>query len=402
MAERKPRNYTYISLFCGCGGFDQGFTKKGFKCLGAYDIDPNVIKVHQNNIPGPAFVHDLLENDLPGNIKPGSVDVVISGSPCQGFSTVGRRKINDPRNKLLMVGGEIAIKLNTKVFVAENVMGSASGRHKKYWNKLIRLLNSNGYNTEVLCCNATDLGLPQLRKRVILIAWRGDKRIDLKLPKLIPRPLREILEGVEGAANHTIATLCPTSEIYKIAKQISPSQKLSNVRGGERSVHTWDIPDVFGPVNSHEKELLLKIMRLRRQNRIRRAGDADPVPLATLERECTKSISPIVKSLLSKGYIREQGNECYDLVHTFNGKFRRLSWDGYSPTVDTRFGSPRYFLHPEEHRGFTPREAARIQGFDDDFVFSGSIDQQFTMIGNAVPPPMAEAIAELIKRKIFQ
>src|SRR5262249_27722722 len=139
----------------------------------------------------------------------------------------------------------------------------------------------------------------------------------------------------------------------------------------------------------------------RRQKRKRKVGDADPVSLAVLEKEFKRPLKSLVKSLKNKGYIRDVDGKNFDLSNTFNGKFRRLAWNGFSPTVDTRFGSPRYFLHPDEHRGFTPREAARIQGFDDNFIFEGSIEQQFEMIGNAVPPPMAEAIAKIIKTKIF-
>jgi DNA (cytosine-5)-methyltransferase 1 len=392
---------TYISLFSGCGGFDDGFQKQGFRCVGAYDIDPTVIEVHRNNIGGPAYVHDLLDPNLPGNHKPGTVDIVISGSPCQGFSTVGQRKVNDPRNKLLLVGGQIAINLKAKVFVAENVMGSTAGKHKKYWEKLEKMMQDNGYATEILKCDATKLGIAQLRKRVIMIAWKGKKKIKIDLPELPAKTLRDVLKDVQGLPNHIVTPVPENDIIYRIAQHIKPNQKLSNVRGGERAVHTWDIPEVFGKVNESEKQLLLLLMRLRRQRRVRDNGDADPVPVQVLQKEFKQPVKSILNNLEKKQYIRRIDTNLIDLANTFNGKFRRLSWDKPSPTVDTRFGSPRYFLHPEEHRGFTPREAARIQGFRDDFVLLGTIDQQYTMIGNAVPPPMAEVIARTIKESIF-
>ena len=86
----------------------------------------------------------------------------------------------------------------------------------------------------------------------------------------------------------------------------------------------------------------------------------------------------------------------YDLTHTFNGKYRRLRWDAPAYTVDTRFGDPIYFLHPDQQRGFSVREAARIQGFPDDFVFSGSRRTQEELLGNAVPPPLAKLLAEFL------
>ncbi len=98
--------------------------------------------------------------------------------------------------------------------------------------------------------------------------------------------------------------------------------------------------------------------------------------------------------------MREIG-DTHDLTGAFNGKYRRLSWDKPSNTVDTRFGSPTYFLHPEEQRGFTVREAARIQGFPDSFIFSGTEKEQYQMVGNAVPPPMAKKIALQIRKLLL-
>ena len=108
-----------------------------------------------------------------------------------------------------------------------------------------------------------------------------------------------------------------------------------------------------------------------------------------------------LKKLQKKGYIRVKDG-LYDLVATFNGKFRRLDWNEPSLTVDTRFGEPKYFLHPDEDRGFTVREAARIQGFPDSFVFHGPIREQYRMIGNAVPPPIAARLSEFVKEIILK
>jgi DNA (cytosine-5)-methyltransferase 1 len=105
----------------------------------------------------------------------------------------------------------------------------------------------------------------------------------------------------------------------------------------------------------------------------------------------------MVQSLIAKGYLRQVG-QYIDLVHTYNGKFRRFRWDDIACTVDTRFGDPYLFLHPNEHRPFTVREAARIQGFSDSYVFAGSEVDQFRLIGNAVPPTMANAAAEIVNR----
>jgi DNA (cytosine-5)-methyltransferase 1 len=169
------------------------------------------------------------------------------------------------------------------------------------------------------------------------------------------------------------------------------------VRGGKNAIATWDIPEVFGHITEHERTVLELLRRLRRQERQRDYGDADPVSLDRLEAALGNRFHRILQRLIAKGYLkRVEGG--IDLVGTFNGKFRRLAWDKPSCTVDTRFGSPRYFLHPTQQRGFTVREAARIQGFSDDYVFRGSEQAQYRIIGNAVPPPLGAMAAVFTKR----
>jgi len=162
-------------------------------------------------------------------------------------------------------------------------------------------------------------------------------------------------------------------------------------------VATWDIPEVFGLVTENERTVLELLRRVRRQERLRDHGDADPVSLERLEAALGAPFHRLVEGLVTKGYLRRVDGGL-DLVGTFNGKFRRLAWDKPSCTVDTRFGSPRYFLHPSQERGFTVREAARIQGFEDSYTFRGSEQAQYRMIGNAVPPPIGAMAADIAKR----
>lgn len=192
---------SFVSLFCGCGGFDKGFIENGFTCLGAYDIDPLVVKVYNENIGPFGLVHDLSEGELP-HIYKQDVDIVLSGSPCQGFSTAGKRRLEDPRNKLLLIGGKVAIKLSAKYFIAENVMGSIAGQHKEYWNSLEELMITNGYSVKFYTCDATKIGLPQSRKRVIMFCSRDHVEIDLSMPNYPMKTLKEALTNLDGAANH--------------------------------------------------------------------------------------------------------------------------------------------------------------------------------------------------------
>lgn len=385
----------FASLFAGCGGFDAGFIKAGFQCMGAFDIDQTALDVHSRNLSGQVYRCDLSSRNFPG-IEFRHFDVLLAGSPCQGFSTLGKRKLDDPRNDLLLVVGRWAARYKPKVVVAENVPGVISGKHRHYWEQLHILLHDAGYHTVDVRACGTEFGVAQRRSRVFMVAWMG-KDITFSLPSIPGGTLKDALVGIGDVENHDILYLPTNSIHYQIAEKIKPDQKLSNVRSGPRSIHTWEIPEVFGPTTQREREALEAILRFRRQIRVRDHGDADPVPTEFLNKTLG---SDVIQSLEKKGYLRRIAHT-HDLIGAFNGKYRRLSWDKPSYTVDTRFGDPKYFLHPSEHRGFTVREAARIQGFPDTFTFHGTRAEQYRMVGNAVPPPMAYSIAVFIRNVLL-
>lgn len=382
---------SFLSLFSGCGGFDLGFIQAGFICRGAYDLDHAAVNTHNANFSSGALIRDL---NAVGNLFSGyeNVDIVIAGPPCQGFSTVGKRKLDDPRNHLLLTAGRIAVAIQPKVFVVENVRGIVAGKHNQYWKKLKLMLRDNGYQTSDFLVDAEHVGLAQMRKRMILVAWRTQKKWIPEGMSYQKSVLRDVLENIDDASSHNIQLIEPGSELYTIAKHIKAGQKLSNVRAGARSIHTWDIPEVYGETTEEERSVLNSLLKLRRRLRLREDGDADPVLASVITEDAGFSARSILATLLKKNYVRKIGSR-YDLCHAFNGKFRRLRWDAPSYTVDTRFTDFRYFLHPDEHRGFTVREAARIQGFPDSFVFKGSEKEQARLIGNAVPPPLAHWVA---------
>lgn len=386
----------FASLFSGCGGFDLGFINQGFQPVGAYDCDQDAVDNFKENINSEIYNVDLT-NGIPNEQNLSKIDAIIAGPPCQGFSTVGKRRVDDERNHLLTLTGHLAKRIYPKVLVVENVAGALSGEHARYWNELDEIMKSAGYRTSTLRCQTADIGMAQLRKRVLFFAWRTKRDIDFNAPIVAAGTLRSVLTGVSGQKNHNPSRLSPDSRDWLIAKKIKSGQKLSNVRGGENAVATWDIPEVFGEITENERTVLEVIRRLRRQERQRDYGDADPVSLARLESALGEKFHRLVNGLIAKGYLRRVEGSI-DLVGTFNGKFRRLAWDKPSCTVDTRFGSPRYFLHPSQQRGFTVREAARIQGFDDSYVLSGNEKGQYRLIGNAVPPPLGAFAAQFVKR----
>lgn len=369
---------------------DQGFELAGFQGVLSVDIDETALNVLSTNLKLNVQSLDLSCENPDLNVQ---IDVLLAGSPCQGFSTAGLRKVDDPRNSLLFVAPRIAKKIRPKVVVAENVLGAVSGAHAAYWEALHQQLRALGYKTGDLRVDSSDLGVAQKRQRIFLIAWRTKVFQDLVLTQKPKRVLADALVNLDGLPNHDPVLLKANSQDFKIANRIGQGQKLTNSRSGDLAIHTWQIPEVFGRTNKLERQILDTTLRLRRQVRRRDFGDADPVSASVLKKQF--GLEP-VQSLIDKGYLRKLGHYV-DLTHTFNGKYRRQRLDSPSRTVDTRFGDHRLFLHPTENRAFTVREAARLQGFGDEFIFSGTTVQQFRMIGNAVPPPVAQSVAELVR-----
>jgi DNA (cytosine-5)-methyltransferase 1 len=383
-----------ISLFSGCGGLDLGFSMEGFHIEVAADSDPVAVLNHKKNVPGLALQMDLA-SELPQTDR--SVDLLIAGPPCQGFSTLGPGDPADPRNELLGIPAEVARALSPRFFLLENVPGVKSGAHAARLQRSANELKSLGYKVTTLDLEMNQFGVPQRRKRVIQLGWKGssDFRFDFERRGTAPN-LRESLENLDGLPNHHPVPLRVDSRSARIARRIQPGQKLCNVRMGQASVHTWEIPEVFGAVSQTEVAILQALARLRRRNRRRSWGDADPVYSRSLTKHLGFAAAPHLKRLQTAKYVRGKDG-AWDLTHTFNGKYRRPVLMGLAPAVDTRFGDPHYVIHPTHDRAFTVREAARIQGFPDSFEFLGSLRDQRRMVANAVPPPVAATLAKSIR-----
>jgi DNA (cytosine-5)-methyltransferase 1 len=258
------------------------------------------------------------------------------------------------------------------------------------------MLRNLGYRTAEFRCDSHKMGVAQRRHRAVAMAWRSNRSIPADLIGQSGGTLRDAIRGVARATDHCPKALNPVTRLARIAQRIRPGQKLCNVRASDRAVHTWDIPEVFGATTLRERCILEALLRLRRRHRVRDTGDGDPVTARVLSSYVGFPAGPVLRRLLAAGYIRRT-SERYNLTHTFNGKPRRLRWSQPVPTVDTRFGDPWYYLHPSQNRGFTIREAARLQGFPDWFTFSGSVRARYRLIGNAVPPPLAAVLAAFVR-----
>ena len=303
---------------------------------------------------------------------------------------------DDERNDLLTTACEIALRQRPRVFVLENVPGLASSLHRKRLEALLSRFSEAGYAVELAIIKCEEHGLAQRRRRLFVVARSGGKPFHLGLPHLRQMTLGEVFDRIKNPRADTATILNEGTGNRKVAENISAGQKLSDVRAGKSSVHTWQIPEVYGEINSDERNLLEQLMKLRRRNRLRAVGDGDAVSISQLSEVCGKSAKSLAKSLQEKGYVRNFGGR-YELKHTFNGSFRRLDRTKPSPTVDTHFGSPRLFLHPSEHRGLSFIEAAALQGFPESFDWPEGKSRRFKLIGNAVPPPISRQIASMVR-----
>lgn len=196
---------TVISTFAGCGGSSLGYKMAGFRELLAVEWDDNAVETFKLNFPGvPVYHGDIAKLSgaecmkLAGGIKPGELDVLDGSPPCQGFSTAGKRKYDDPRNSLFKEYARLLSELQPKAFVMENVTGMVKGHMKQAYLQIIATLRACGYKAKGEVLNAMYYGVPQSRQRVIIIGVRNDLAPEPSHPKPQTRPktVREALIGI--------------------------------------------------------------------------------------------------------------------------------------------------------------------------------------------------------------
>jgi DNA (cytosine-5)-methyltransferase 1 len=428
--------YRAVSLFSGCGGMDLGFAQAGFEVLRGIDSDPAAAAVHDANFGPGLAVADASRTDFAQwRRELGPVDAVLGGFPCQGFSKAGPKRADDPRNGLYRAMRDAVRELRPACFVAENVEGLAQNFGGRYLQLIQDDFREIGYDVDVSLVDAVGFGVPQHRRRIFFVGqaagwparfrWpRAPHRVRVRngeasrprsmgaLPAAgpsapldaglaAPVPIRDAIGDLRSlaarVADHRVAGGWPGSYAH-IIKAIGPGQKLCNVRHGPESVRTWDIPQAFGEVTGDERAILEAIARNRRHKRHGSIPNGNPLPVGVIE-ELTglRGLRPVLDGLCDRGFAKRKGGG-YDLLGGLfcSGLFKRPDWHAPSPTVLTAFGNPRFFLHPLEDRPFSLREAARLQGFPDDFRFGVpgvSLADGYRLAGNAVPPPLARALA---------
>lgn len=330
---------TVLELFAGCGGMALGFKRCGFQTTLAVEWDADACDSLRANISERVAQCAVEEID-----KFPKADVVVGGPPCQGFSNLGERVPYDPRRQLWRHFLRAIEDAKPVAFVMENVPPLLKSQE---FIEIREAAERLGYQVDQWVLNAADYGVPQTRKRAIVIGLRGSK------PTRPPQ-----------------THVCPD-------KRTSETSALPAWRTVRDAI--GDLPFEPTGVNLHIGRNPTP-MSLKRYACIPHGGNRWNLPIKLMP-ECWKRKT-------------EGGTDL----------FGRLWWQRPSVTIRTEFYKPEKgrYLHPEAHRPITHREAARLQGFDDSFVFCGGKTSIAKQIGNAVPPPLAEAIARHVAALIAQ
>lgn len=355
-----------VSLFSGGGGLDLGFLSEGYQIIWAIDNDKNAVETYKANIGNHIVCADINQVDI--NKIP-HADVIIGGPPCQSFSLAGNRNVEDSRGILVWKYINIIEKVKPQAFVFENVVGLLSAKNSK-GEKIIDLLKiafrKIGYTIEQQIMNAADYGVPQRRKRVIIVGLKGKK---FEFPKPthnengIGKQRYVSVNDALGDLPEAIIDENGTVE-YNVDAQ---NEYQKYVR------RKCKITEHFVPKMSELDQYII--------NNVKPGGNYKDIP-ATVN-------SKRIKRLQAEG----GHTTCYG----------RLAPDKPSYTINTYFHRPNVGcnIHYKEARLITVREALRLQSFPDDYIIVSSSKQgRNFIVGNAVPPKLASVIASELKKYI--
>lgn len=361
--ERNPR---VIDLFSGAGGLSLGFRRAGFDIVLANEIDSAIAGSYSRNHPGTLMLNTdiryLVDNfdkvladgagarlpEIRERLK--EVDVIIGGPPCQGFSMAGGRIrrakefCDDERNYLFRYYFEMIRRFEPAYFVFENVTGILSSHNGDIIRQIEAIFSDaanftrGAYSLSINTLNAADFGVPQNRRRVLIIGSRKPFDFD--------EVRRQVLAALPDDRRCVFTTPRTVRDAIADLQEISPYEPNA-------------VPNHVA--TRHSAKALERMARVR-------------------PNENWTALDEEIKS-----------------VHS--GAYGRLDWHRPATTITTRFDTPSAgrYIHPVLDRTLTPREAARIQSFPDDYVFHGSKSSVCTQIGNAVPPRLAEFLALMIK-----
>lgn len=389
--------YNFVDLFAGCGGLSEGFYRENFKALAHVEINKTACDTLKSRMKFYGYsnfddevlnvdityskINDLIDNAVKGR----EVDLIVGGPPCQAYSSLGRAQDDnamkdDPRNYLFESYIHVLHHLNPKIFVFENVTGLLSAKingHKIVNTILEKLAEKYTLidNPKDMVLNSADYGVPQIRKRIIIVGVRKD----------LPFNANEIYSSIIK----THSDLKPSED--NVEKYVTVKEAIADLpflKSGEGA----DMTEFKSKGNNSFLDgIINKKSNVLRHHISRNLNSVD------VERysEMSKNHWTFTELLMNRP----------DLQHpkqrVFNNSYCVQFWDKPARTIIAHlYKDGNQFIHPDfkQGRSITPREAARLQSFPDDFIFEGSRTEIYKQIGNAVPVLFAQAIAKGCKK----
>ena len=399
---------TFIDLFCGCGGFSLGMVRAGFRCLAAIDFNAEAIFTFEKNFAG---TPNILEKDLTkypptrlaSRIGEERVDVIVGGPPCQGFSNVrqvdaanhGSRVKRDKRRYFYRLFLDYVRHFEPRVFVMENVLGIQSAVKGKIFTRVQAEARALGYRVHTQVEEAWMLGVPQKRRRQLIIGVRGD------VPGYFPVDLRPAPRAFPEGMVPAVST---------------PSMKRSEPLRPAEGPTLWDaigdLPRLKAGAGESDRAYDLVL----REQFLEKNGErASRYLKNVLEIDQAESLTGHCARPHSERDLRDfarlhEGEHAAEAIargeamefpykrDCFKDRFKKQHREELCTTIVAHLGKDGLmFIHPTQPRSITPREAARIQSFPDWFLFPVSRTHQFRLIGNAVPPLVGEAVGLEVK-----
>lgn len=343
--------FNVLDLFCGAGGLSYGFECAGYDILVGIDNDSKALETFELNHKGAKSIcGDITKITYKNDIKPligdKKIDVIIGGPPCQGMSLSGPRKFDDPRNKLYLSYIRLVQEIQPRAFVIENVPGLVSLFGGQIKDSIIEKFTAMGYTVEYKIMCSSDYGVPQSRKRVVFV---GRKKGTFEYP-----------------------AIC--NDIVTCSMALSDLPSLEHELGEEVSEYTT------APQNEYQKQMRKNSQKV----------------LNHVAANHSEKVTSIISLVPDGGNYKDLPEE-FRNSRNFHVAWTRFASNKPAPTIDT---GHRHHFHYKYNRVPTVRECARLQSFPDDFKFLGNKTQQFRQVGNAVPPLMAQAIAEQVKKML--
>lgn len=341
-----------VDLFAGAGGLSLGVQRAGLEVVAAFDNWKPAADTYRLNFDEP-----IQQIGITRDLAVPSCDVIVGGPPCQGFSSAGLRRTHDERNTLVGEYSHLIARVRPAAFIFENVEGFLTGHDGLFVFELLEPLIEAGYRIHLRKINAANYGVPQHRKRVVAIGGLGWEPV-------FPRPTHAA-HGAPGAHLANGSRMMPTPALGEVLSKLPPA-----VSGSD-----GDLPDhAYFPLDGDD---------------LRRAELLKP----------GQTMRDLPEELWHESYRRRAYRRVMDGTPTEKrggapSGVRRLKAD--EPSKAITGGALRDFLHPSKHRPLTIRECAVIQTFPEHFHFAGSKSDRIQLIGNAVPPLLAQRLVESV------